>query len=125
MDSDSADVIISNMSRNIKFDYWLNESAKDITFEDAFEVDAEIEWYAFYYKATNNFSTNSFNVGFILNLKVALLVESLNAIRSEIPAFQFALKSYKKTYALSALNQPLHRDKFYSFLNFNLFFSAR
>lgn len=44
MDSDSADVIISNMSRNIKFDYWLNESVKDIGFEDMFEVDAEIEW---------------------------------------------------------------------------------
>lgn len=49
MDSDSADVIVSNMSRNIKFDYWLNESAKDITFEDAFEVDAEIEWYYILY----------------------------------------------------------------------------
>ncbi len=44
MDSDSTDVVIPNVSRN-KFDYWLNESVKDQTFEDMFEVDAEIEWY--------------------------------------------------------------------------------
>lgn len=54
---------------------------------------------------------------------MVLLVESLNAIRSEILAFQFARKSYKKTYALSALNQLLHRNKFYSDLNDSYFYS--